>query len=111
MNKIVPKIVQQMIDENKMITIEITKGESLYIAKMLWEEVCKAESELQAIRDCNTHLMPAQLRKKPLSDLRYQIDPWCSLVMYLRQLYEVFTKDTSSGNKDESNAGNNQTVG
>ena len=91
------EIVQRLIYEDDLLTIQVTRSEARQIQKLIWPMVCKAEAELQGIRDNNSYTMPPQLVKLSIEDRKYQIDPWCSLVMWWRKLSDVFLEAIDDG--------------
>lgn len=77
------------IREDELLTLQITRSEAREIQKMVWLKVLKSESELQGLRENNSYTMPQQLVKMPIHDRKCHIDPWCSLVMWWRNLNDI----------------------
>lgn len=85
-------IVDRHLHEDEMLTVKVTRSEAREIQELIYGMVCRKESELQGIRANNAYTMPKQLMKMSATDRKFQIDPWCSLVMRWRKMSEVFVE-------------------
>lgn len=82
--------VKDQIRDMELVSLQVSRGEARIVQKMIAASVRKAESELDGILTNNAHTMPPQLVNLSSKDRRYQIDPWCSLVMLLTGINDTF---------------------
>ena len=82
--------VKDQIRDMEMVSLQISRGEARIVQKMIADSVLKAQTELDGIRTNNVQTMPPQLVNQSVEDRRYQIDPWCSLVMRLVCISDTF---------------------